>query len=407
MNNKGINLENVKIKNKSTIIRMLNDKGPMSRKDIANAVGLTPATVTLLCNEMINEGIIYENGDIKDERRAGRKKILIDINCDCKYVLSIYVEVKNTYIYVCDLKSNPIKKVMMKTNSQVEPGEFFKQIAEAVKLMLVDIKKNFNDILGIGIAIPGIVHRENGISKRAYGIWNEQVKIKEILESYLPCNIIVENNIKAFAQGELVYGSGRKNSNIFFLRWGPGVGASMIIDNKLYEGNDNKAMEIGHYIVDVNGQTCKCGKKGCLETKVSIKLIFEKISNIFSKESTPKLYEALDGDKELLSEENFEEWISDVDITDSSIVDKDIYNIIDQSIKEMAIAASNAITILAPDKTIIFGTMFDNPKIEELFLKYYSEYEVYYNKDSIHKSTLSKKIRYIGPTAIVVKKLFF
>lgn len=407
MNNKGINLENVKIKNKSIIIRILNDKGPMSRKDIADAVGLTPATVTLLCNEMISQGIIYENGDIKDERRAGRKKILIDINCNCKYVLAIYLEAKNTYIYVCDLKSNPINKVVIKTDCSVEPEVFLKKIAEEVKIMLSNLQKDFDDILGVGIAIPGIVDRECGISKHAYGIWREQVKIKEILGKYLPCDIIVENNIKAFAQGELVYGSGRKNSNIFFLRWGPGVGASMIINNKLYEGNDNKAMEIGHYIVDANGEVCKCGKRGCLETKVSIKLIFEKISSIFSKENTPKLYESLNGNKELLNEEYFEEWISEIDIANSEVFDREIYNIIDESIGVIAMAAANAITLFAPDETIIFGTMFDNQKIEELFLKYYSEYEVNFDEDSIHKSSLSKKIRYIGPTAIVVKKLFF
>lgn len=407
MNNKGINLENVKIKNKSTIIRVLNNKGPMSRKDIASAVGLTPATVTLLCNEMISQGIIYENGDIKDEKRAGRKKILVDINCNCKYVLAIYIGIKNTYIYLCDLKSNPLEKVKIKTDSSVEPQVFLESLAKEIKKIISNNKKDFNDILGIGISVPGIVDRENGISKHAYGVWRKEVKIKDILKEYLPFNIIVENNIKAFAQGELVYGSGRHNSNILFLRWGPGVGASMIIDNKLYEGNDNKAMEIGHYIVDPNGDVCKCGKKGCLETKVSIKLILEKIKSIFSKEKTPKLYDNLNGNKELLNEEYFEEWISEVDVTNHQLFDKEIYNIIDESISVIAMAVSNAITLFAPDETIIFGTMFDNSKIEKLFLEHYRKYEVNFNYDNIHKSELSKKIRYIGATAVVVKDLFF
>lgn len=409
MNKKGINLEGVKVENRSTIVRLLSVKGPMSRKDIADIIGLTPATVTLLCNEMINQGIIYENGNIKDEKRAGRKKILLDINYKYKHVISVYIEAKNTYIYICDLKSNPIKQSVIKTDSLVNPEGFLEQIAKEVKLLLSDVKKEFIDILGIGIAIPGIVDRENGISKHAYGIWNKEVKIKQILERYIPCEIIVENNIKAFAKGELLYGTGRKKSTMFFLRWGPGVGAAMIIHNKLYEGNGNKAMEIGHYIVDNNGEVCKCGKKGCLETKVSVKLICGKIRNIFSKDNTPRLYESLNGNKDMLDEEYFEEWISsNIDITNRDIFDESIYNIINESIKVIAMAVSNAITLFAPEETIIFGTMFDNSRIEELFLRHYSQYdEVNFNKDSIHKSKLSKKIRYIGAIGIVANDLFF
>ncbi len=75
MKYQGMNLENVKSRNQSAIIGLLYDHGPMSRKDIAEAVGLTAASVTLICTELIENGIIVELGEVTTEKRAGRKKI--------------------------------------------------------------------------------------------------------------------------------------------------------------------------------------------------------------------------------------------------------------------------------------------------------------------------------------------
>ena len=77
MGRTGMNLENVKVRNRSVILSLLNSQGAMSRKDIAKQVGLTPAAVTLLCTEMMEEGKIVEKGEVQEERRAGRKKVLV------------------------------------------------------------------------------------------------------------------------------------------------------------------------------------------------------------------------------------------------------------------------------------------------------------------------------------------
>ena len=71
----GINLGNVKISNRSAILKLLNDYGAMSRKDIAIELGLTPATVTLICTELLSAGVLCEKGEVEEEKRAGRRKI--------------------------------------------------------------------------------------------------------------------------------------------------------------------------------------------------------------------------------------------------------------------------------------------------------------------------------------------
>ena len=90
--------------NRSSILKLLNDCGAMSRKDIAIELGLTPATVTLICTELISAGILCEKGEVEEERRAGRRKVLIDINYQYRYVLSVSIEAAKTCIAISNLK---------------------------------------------------------------------------------------------------------------------------------------------------------------------------------------------------------------------------------------------------------------------------------------------------------------
>lgn len=102
----GINLLSVKNRNRCQILRLLNDHGPTSRKDIAEKLGLTTAAVSTLCGELLTEGILYEKGELvaAEEKRAGRRKILLDINYDYRYVLSIAIEANECAISVSNLR---------------------------------------------------------------------------------------------------------------------------------------------------------------------------------------------------------------------------------------------------------------------------------------------------------------
>ena len=111
-----MNLENVKFNNQSAVLRLLSDRGAMSRKDIAEEVGLTAASVTSICTELLEKNIITELGEVTEEKRAGRKKILVDLNSHYKNVLCIAIETDETYISVTDMKGNIIASQKMKTD---------------------------------------------------------------------------------------------------------------------------------------------------------------------------------------------------------------------------------------------------------------------------------------------------
>ncbi|RGC21857.1 ROK family transcriptional regulator [Enterocloster aldenensis] len=394
----GINLENVKVSNRSAILKLLNDHGAMSRKDIALELGLTPATVTMICTQLLSAGILVEKGEMEEEKRAGRKKVSIDINYQYKYVLSVSIEAPETCISISDLKGRLRACRKLRTDGSLEPQVFLKQVADEGKSLMWEQGISKESVLGAGISLPGPVKRDTGVSLHAYRIWNEAVPVGEYMKMFLDLPVVVENNVKAFAEGELIYGTGKNQENLLFIKWGPGVGSAIIIQNKIYDSQNSKTAEIGHYIVEPGGLLCRCGRRGCLETHVATYAIAERVRRACTKDSMPGLHAFVDGDVDKIEVRNMEQWIG--------IEDPGLQKIIDDIVERLARTVVNTITLLAPDKVIIYGFMFEMDHIQKRFLDFCTYYDSLYDGDYILKSGLSDRIGYIGPLAIVVNEMF-
>lgn len=393
----GINLGNVRVENRSAILKLLNDQGAMSRKDIALALGLTPATVTLICTELLNAGLLHEKGEA-EEKRAGRKKVLIDINYQYRYVLAISIEPEDTCITISDLKGGVVASSALKTDGHQRPELFLKELAEKAKILMWENDISRDAILGVGVSVPGTVRRETGVSQHAYRIWKEPVPVGDILRRYLNYPVIVENNVKAFAEGELIYGSGRQRENLLFIKWGPGVGSAIIIQSRIYDSQNSKTAEIGHYIVEKGGKPCRCGRRGCLETLVSTHAIAERVRAACTPESMPHLYQRVEGDLDRITARDLHWWMNDQD--------PGLLQVLAEVADTMAQIVTNTITLLAPDQVIIYGYIFDLPHIQDSFLQSCTQYDPAYDASYIQRSSLSDKLDYIGPLAVVMNELF-
>lgn len=126
----GLNLGNVKNQNRSSILKLLNDHGPMPRKDLSARLGLTPASLTTLCGELLAQNILFELGEVQQEdKRAGRRKILLGINYAYRHVLSISIEAPATSVTLCDLRGEHCITRRIPTDTSVEPELFLKRVA--------------------------------------------------------------------------------------------------------------------------------------------------------------------------------------------------------------------------------------------------------------------------------------
>ena len=253
----GLNLGNVKNQNRSSILKLLNDHGPMPRKDLSARLGLTPASLTTLCGELLAQNILFELGEVQQEdKRAGRRKILLGINYAYRHVLSISIEAPATSVTLCDLRGEHCITRRIPTDTSVEPEVFLKRVANVGKALLWENSIGREELLGAGVSVPGPVDREKGVSTHAYRVWDQPVQVTAPLAEALECTVLLENNVKAFAQAELTYGLGRTEENLLLLKWGPGVGSAIIAQGRIYESRMYKSAEIGHVRVEKNGRLC-------------------------------------------------------------------------------------------------------------------------------------------------------
>lgn len=375
----GANMITVRRENRASILKLINDNGPASRKDLAKILGLTAAAVTLICNDLINEGILVETGISVKRTGAGRKKELLDINYNVAYVYSINIESEHTCVAISNLKGEKIAYKIVDTKSKDKPKKFLLDIVNICKNLSKECPFESKKIVAIGVGITGIVDKENGISKRAYGIWKEEVNIKEILSKALLLDVYVENNVNAFAMAELFYGIGKEYDNLMVIKWGPGVGCSLIIDQEIYDGRHSKAAELGHFIVEKDGELCKCGRRGCLETKVSYKALYK--VKPFKEIEFGDIYQKT---KTKLEKKAFDEAI---DVFARSII--------------------NSATIVAPNRIILSGILFKDEIIRNALIKDCSNYDESWGEGKILYSSLADREFYIGPVALCAKHLLF
>lgn len=395
----GINLENVKRNNRSAILKLLNARGSMSRKDIAAALGLTPATVTLISNELLAAGVLHELGEMQESPRAGRKKILLGINYKCRNVLCISIEADRTCLTVSDLHGDVIAKRKVCTDTAMEPEQFLHQIADESRILMWEHNILKDSILGVGVSVPGPVDRKTGLSRSAYHVWDKPVQVSSILFELLHYPVYVSNNVIAFAEAGLLYGEGLRAENVLFLKWGPGVGCALVLRNEVYEGVSRKAAEIGHVRVQKDGSPCRCGRRGCLETVASAHAVAQAVQQICTPEKTPRLWSFVQGDPERIQAANINQWINCGDAA--------MWQVLDGVIEKITEVLSGAMTLFAPDKVVLYGEMFELPEFQQRFLRQCSQYDPAYNSSMITMSSLRDKLDYIGPMAVVANELFF
>lgn len=365
MEQSGLNLKEIKSRNISSILYLLNNNSEMSRKDIASALNLTPAAVTKLCNQLINDGLIEEKGEDQSETaRAGRKRIPLSLRLSDYYALCIHAELDKVTVSVAGL------------DGKLYESESFSDIKNVDSLILLSSKLFRNTsadkdkFLCISICVIG------SVEKSKIGFWDNEYVIKT-LKKEIGLPVVIDNNVRAFALAELIYGHKIYDSSVLFLKWGPGIGSAIAANGELLSGSDAGIAEIGHYIINRSGKRCRCNRYGCLETEVSSMAIVEELGNKMEFE----------------------------DIIKSS--DENIIHLMDQKIDLVSLALTNTATILNADKIILFGMAFENKSIAVKLSKQCRRYNNNFNSDTIELSELNDKITFIGPAALAAKYFFF
>lgn len=248
---------------------------PRSRQDLSAATGLSPASVTNVVRELLDEGIVIEAGSVDSE--GGRPRVMLDMNPEHGYVIGVDIGETRVRVELFDLTMTERAKADYPLNPREHDVDMVvEQILVGMETVLADSGIETTSIIGVGVGVPGIIEqgREVLVHGQTYG-W-DAVPLARLLHAGTGLPLHFENCAKTMGQAELWFGAGRGSRNAVVTLIGSGVGASLISDGTTYRGATSSAAEWGHTTIVTGGRTCRCGSSGCLEAYVGAEAILER-----------------------------------------------------------------------------------------------------------------------------------
>ena len=147
--------------------------------------------------------------------------------------------------------------------------EGYNSILESIKNLVLELSQESNDKVSVGVCTPGALSLDSGLIKNSNTQCLIGQDLQNDLKNILEHDVSIENDANCFALAETKLGAGKNSNLVFGVIMGTGVGGGIIIDGKIHRGRTNIAGEWGHHCLHLDGNSCYCGNKGCVETYIS------------------------------------------------------------------------------------------------------------------------------------------
>lgn len=251
----------------SNILEIIRSQGRASRVQIAERLGLTPASISKLTKKLLERKFIQEEKVEKTKNGAGRPQILLKLNSQAGYVIGVCMAPKKIEVILTDLSLNILRR-------DSKPIESFKrknimaQLFTMIDFTIKDLESE--KIFGIGVAMNGMVDSDRGVSIFSPHYDWHNFPVGEEIEKKYGFKVLVDNDVRAMALGEMKFGAAEGQDDFVLINIENGIGAGIVTDGKLHRGVNFSAGEIGHITIDTSvEERCSCGSKGCLEILAS------------------------------------------------------------------------------------------------------------------------------------------
>lgn len=295
MESLGISKLDLKRRNRKQILHIMRECGPISRVDIAAQLDLTRAAVTIITNDMIEQGVLKELGEAPiDEQnpKKGRRKILLDINKDTKFVLGAMINEHDITVGLSNVAGDTLDKDMMALSDDINQQDIILFIAKSVQKMLKNAGLTEKQVLGMGVGVVPERWEELRADMRS-GV-PDFSKLRYILELELNIPVVCSNAITLYGQASLDYRKG-PHQNQLLLYSGLHYNLVVISENTLLHNCVVNSTMVERIVVNPGGRKAEGYPDGSVYAELSQGAIVEGIRESFSAENTPVLYELAGG----------------------------------------------------------------------------------------------------------------
>jgi predicted NBD/HSP70 family sugar kinase len=258
--------------NRDLVLRTIFAHDSVSRAEIARITHLTRTTVSDIVAGLLVEGLVREIG--LGASIGGKSPILLSVEADSRFLIGLNLA-QNKFIGAIVNLRGEIKE---KVEADVHDDNGEKALQLVYQILDELIRKKLKPIVGIGVGAPGLINTRDGIVLNAVNLEWQDLPLGQLLQKKYDLPVSILNDSQATAIGEYVYGGDHaRDENLIVVNVKHGIGAGILINGRLFQGDGGGAGEIGHVVVEENGAVCRCGKLGCLETISSARAVMQEM----------------------------------------------------------------------------------------------------------------------------------
>lgn len=259
------------------VLAAVRDTGPVGRAELARQTGLAASTITAVTKSLVSERVLLEGAEPTDASpRSGPRSRGLSINPQLAAVAGVDFGFRTVRVAVCDLSARELAVRESRLSEQYSSSDGLAVAQRLYREALAEAALDLDDVLTVGVALPGPIDvaRQRVVGSSVLPGWAgvDSGGLAEVFGT----TATMENDANLAALGEHTFGAGRDVADSLTVKFHSGIGAGVIIGDRLVSGVGSG--EIGHFNVTADGIVCRCGKRGCLDTFASIPAVLTALS---------------------------------------------------------------------------------------------------------------------------------
>lgn len=256
------------------VYSLIQKKGPVTKNKILDISGLTLTTLNRIIAALKEDKLVLESG--LGESSGGRRPSLFDVNPDGFYVIGIDISRTYTRIVVSNPKMSILFKQQFTMDGTCSPDKTVELAAAAVRKAMVRLGISSGEVLGVGLGTVGPLDLSAGTITNPVNFpapgWKD-VSVKKMLAEILGLPVFIDNGANTAVLAEFLYGAGKSYKSVAYFNCGMGIRTGAISSGTIVRPVSDAEDAFAHMTIDVDGELCTCGNRGCIEcycTAVSI-----------------------------------------------------------------------------------------------------------------------------------------
>ena len=255
--------------NRLRVVDALRRAGTASRSELARVTGLSRTTVATLVTDLQARGLIVEGNGRAEPAGRGRPPVLLRLDAAAGAALGVDFGHRHVRVAVADLSSAVLAERFVEIDVDGGAVVALDAAADLATEVLVEAGLDRSRVIGAGMALAGPIDRHRGtVGSTVLRGWSG-IHAGDELSRRLGVPVELDNDANLGALAEVTFGAGRGLADVVYVLMSPGVGAGLVLGERLYHGASGIAGELGHVHVRSDGAVCRCGSRGCLETVAS------------------------------------------------------------------------------------------------------------------------------------------